>query len=103
MLKNNYTHNPRAIISSPWWIRKLFYILVAIGGLVAAAFGWVSPEQVDAWPQQVGPVVTFLVGLIAATQTNKYSDWAPDNTNDGEALHAEEPPAEQQPFSIFER
>ena len=37
------TTTPRAVIGSPWFIRKAVYLAVGLVGLVAVAFGIVSP------------------------------------------------------------
>ena len=55
-----------------WWIRKAIYVLVAVVGVVATGFGFASTEQVDAIT--ASPVLPTVVGLIAASFTNRGSD-----------------------------
>ena len=55
-----------------WWIRKAIYVVVAVAGVVATGFGVVSTEQVDAIT--ASPVLATVVGLIAASFTNRGSD-----------------------------
>lgn len=54
-----------------WWIRKAVYVLVAVAGVVATGFGFASTEQVDAIT--ASPVLATVVGLIAASFTNRGS------------------------------
>ena len=55
-----------------WWIRKAIYVVVAVAGVVATGFGFASAEQVDAIT--ASPVLATVVGLIAASFTNRGSD-----------------------------
>ena len=55
-----------------WWIRKALYVVVAVVGVVATGFGFASAEQVDAIT--ASPVLATIVGLIAASFTNRGSD-----------------------------
>ena len=55
-----------------WWIRKAIYVVVAVVGVVATGFGFASAEQVDAIT--ASPVLATIVGLIAASFTNRGSD-----------------------------
>ena len=55
-----------------WWIRKAIYVVVAVVGVVATGFGFASAEQVDAIT--ASPVLATVVGLIAASFTNRGSD-----------------------------
>lgn len=55
-----------------WWIRKAIYVVVAVAGVVATGFGFVSTEQVDAIT--ASPVLATIVGLVAASFTNRGSD-----------------------------
>ena len=55
-----------------WWIRKAIYVVVAVAGVVATGFGFASTEQVDAIT--ASPVLATVVGLIAASFTNRGSD-----------------------------
>lgn len=75
---------PRAIVASPWYIRKAVYVVVMIVGLVAVAFGWAQPDQVDSWGSQVsvvleqlGPLAAIIGGLMAGVHTGPASDKSP--------------------------
>lgn len=75
---------PRAIVASPWYIRKAVYVVVMIVGLVAVAFGWAEPDQVDGWVDQLstvlaqlGPLAAIIGGLVAGVHTGPASDKSP--------------------------
>lgn len=75
---------PRAVIGSPWYIRKTVYVVVTIVGLVAVAFGWAQPDQVDGWVSQastilsqIGPLAAVIGGLVAGVHTGPASDKSP--------------------------
>ena len=68
---------PRAVIGTPWWLRLLIYVIVAIVGLVLTALGIVRPEQVDSWLGQVGSLAALIGGLLAAANTGRASDMSP--------------------------
>lgn len=68
---------PRAVIGTPWWLRLLIYVIVAIVGLVLTALGIVRPEQVDSWLGQVGSLAALIGGLLAAANTGRASDLSP--------------------------
>ena len=68
---------PRAVIGTPWWVRLLIYVIVAIVGLVLTALGIVRPEQVDSWLGQVGSLAALIGGLLAAANTGRASDMSP--------------------------
>lgn len=68
---------PRAVIGSPWWVRKAVYVVVTIVGLVAVAFGWVQPDQVDQWVTQLGSLAAVIGGGMAAMNTGWESDEKP--------------------------
>lgn len=59
-------------IKQPWFRRKVAYVIVAIVGLIAAAFGLVDEAQIDAIA--ASPILATLVGLFAATKTTPGSD-----------------------------
>ncbi|TVS29786.1 hypothetical protein [Corynebacterium sanguinis] len=71
------TSTPRAVIGTPWWLRLLIYVIVAIVGLVLTALGIVRPEQVDSWLGQVGSLAALIGGLLAAANTGRASDMSP--------------------------
>ena len=60
----NNAPKPRAVIGTPWFVRKAVYVVVTIGGLVAVAFGLASPDQVDSWTAQASSIVAQLVPLL---------------------------------------
>ena len=68
---------PRAVIGSPWFIRKAVYLAVGLVGLVAVAFGIVSPEQADSWLAQAGSLAAVLGGFLAGANTGPASDESP--------------------------
>lgn len=86
------TTTPRAVIGSPWWIRKAVYVIVTIIGLVAVVLGWATPGDVDNWlhqasliAAQLGPLAAVIGGGMAAMNTGAASDKSPaqeiaDNT-----------------------
>ena len=59
-------------IKQPWFRRKVAYVVVAIVGLIAAAFGLVDEAQIDAIA--ASPILATLVGLFAAAKTTPGSD-----------------------------
>ena len=71
------TTTPRAVIGSPWFIRKAVYLAVGLVGLVAVAFGLVSPEQADSWLAQAGSLAAVLGGFLAGANTGPASDESP--------------------------
>lgn len=76
---------PRAVIGTPWFIRKAVYLIVTLVGLVAVIFGWVTPGDVDMWLTQVGSLAAVVGGGMAAMNTGRASDKSPaqeiaDNT-----------------------
>lgn len=68
---------PRAVIGTPWFIRKAVYLIVGVVGLVAVAFGLVSPEQADSWMAQAGSLAAVLGGFMSAAYTGPASDKTP--------------------------
>lgn len=68
---------PRAVIGTPWWLRLLIYVIVAVVGLVLTALGIVRPEQVDSWLGQVGSLAALVGGLLASANTGRASDLSP--------------------------
>lgn len=68
---------PRAVISTPWWIRLALYVVVGIVGLALTAFGIVNPGMVDSWLAGTGSVAAMLGGFFAAAHTGKASDETP--------------------------
>lgn len=68
---------PRAVIGTPWWLRLLIYVIVAVVGLVLTAMGIVRPEQVDSWLGQVGSLAALVGGLLASANTGRASDLSP--------------------------
>lgn len=93
---------PRAVIGSPWYVRKAAYVIVTIGGLVAVAFGLASPDQVDSWIAQASSIVTQIIPLLtvigggmAALNTGRESDEKPVGV---EVAPAPAPTPEPQPI-----
>ena len=68
---------PRAVIGTPWFIRKAIYLVVTVVGLVAVVLGWVTPGDVDAWLTQVGSLAAVVGGGMAAMNTGRASDKSP--------------------------
>ena len=68
---------PRAVIGTPWFIRKAVYAVVTIIGLAAVVLGWVQPEQVDQWVAQAGSLAAIIGGGMAAMNTGWESDEKP--------------------------
>lgn len=68
---------PRAVIGTPWFIRKAVYAVVTIIGLVAVVLGWVQPDQVDQWVAQAGSLAAIIGGGMAAINTGWESDEKP--------------------------
>lgn len=56
---------PRAVIGTPWAIRKAVYALTLIAGVAAVAFGLVDQATADTWATYVGPISTALAGVFA--------------------------------------
>lgn len=70
-------HTPRAVIGTPWFIRKAIYLVVTAVGLVAVVLGWVTPGDVDMWLTQVGSLAAMVGGGMAAMNTGRASDKSP--------------------------
>lgn len=92
---------PRAVISTPWWIRLAVYVVVGLVGLVLTVLGIVEPAQVDSWLGQTGGIAAFIGGLLAAVHTGRDSD---EHRN--AAREAPQPVTEpsadiQKPFSSY--
>lgn len=68
---------PRAVIGTPWFLRKAIYLIVTLIGLVAVVMGWVAPGDVDEWLTQVGSLAAVVGGGMAAMNTGKASDETP--------------------------
>lgn len=68
---------PRAVIGTPWFIRKAIYLVVTVVGLVAVVLGWVTPGDVDVWLTQVGSLAAVVGGGMAAMNTGRASDLSP--------------------------
>lgn len=68
---------PRAVIGTPWFIRKTIYLIVTLVGLVAVVLGWVTPGDVDVWLTQVGSLAAVVGGGMAAMNTGRASDQTP--------------------------
>ena len=77
MTHRNIAPKPRAVIGTPWFIRKVIYVVTAIVGLVAVALGFVQPGQVDQWLTQAGSLAAVIGGLMAAMNTGWESDEKP--------------------------
>lgn len=78
------TTTPRAVIGTPWFIRKAVYVIVTIIGLVCVLLGVAQPDQVDGWLDQVsliaaqlGPLAAVIGGGMAAMNTGAASDKSP--------------------------
>ncbi|WP_278764025.1 hypothetical protein [Corynebacterium argentoratense] len=56
----------------PWMIRRGVYIVVGLAGLIAAYFGIVDEQQLDAIT--ASPLLATIVGWLAATFTHEGSD-----------------------------
>ena len=68
---------PRAVIGTPWFIRKAIYLVVTVVGLVAVVLGWVTPGDVDMWLSQAGSLAAVVGGGMAAVSTGRASDKSP--------------------------
>lgn len=68
---------PRAIVATPWFIRKTFYLVVGVVGLISVAFGIASPDQVDNWLAQAASLGATLGGFYAGVNTGRASDETP--------------------------
>ena len=78
------TTTPRAVIGTPWFIRKAVYVIVTIIGLVCVLLGVAQPDQVDNWlhqasliAAQLGPLAAVIGGGMAAMNTGAASDKSP--------------------------
>lgn len=78
------TTTPRAVIGTPWFIRKAVYVIVTIIGLVCVLLGVAQPDQVDTWlhqasliAAQLGPLAAVIGGGMAAMNTGAASDKSP--------------------------
>lgn len=67
---------PRAVIGTPWFIRKAIYAVATIIGLAAVVLGWAQPDQVDQWVTQAGSLAAIIGGGMAAMNTGWESDEA---------------------------
>lgn len=56
---------PRAVIGTPWAIRKAVYALTLIAGILAVTFGLVDQATADTWTTYAGQISSALVGLLA--------------------------------------
>ena len=77
MTHRNIAPKPRAVIGTPWFIRKVIYVVTAIVGLVAVALGFVQPGQVDQWLAQIPAIAAVIGGLMGAMNTGRESDEKP--------------------------
>lgn len=68
---------PRAVIGTPWFIRKAVYAVATLVGLAAVVLGWVQPDQVDQWVAQAGSLAAIIGGGMAAINTGWESDEKP--------------------------
>lgn len=68
---------PRAVIGTPWFIRKAIYAVATIIGLAAVVLGWAQPDQVDQWVTQAGSLAAIIGGGMAAMNTGWESDEKP--------------------------
>lgn len=95
---------PRAVIGTPWFIRKAVYVIVTIVGLVCVLLGWVQPDQVDNWvtqasiiAAQLGPLAAIIGGGMAAMNTG----WESDERPVGADNIAAQPPAPYDGFTAY--
>lgn len=78
------TATPRAVIGTPWFIRKAVYVIATVIGLVAVVLGWATPGDVDSWlhqasliAEQLVPLAAIIGGGMAAMNTGEASDKSP--------------------------
>lgn len=95
---------PRAVIGTPWFIRKTVYVIVTIVGLVCVLLGVVQPDQVDNWvtqasiiAAQLGPLAAIIGGGMAAMNTG----WESDEKPVGADNIAAQPPAQYDEFTAY--
>ncbi|MCT1450656.1 hypothetical protein [Corynebacterium sp. p3-SID1194] len=68
---------PRAVIGTPWVVRKAIYLVATLVGLAAVVLGWAQPDQVDQWVAQAGSLAAIIGGGMAAMNTGWESDEKP--------------------------
>lgn len=68
---------PRAVIGTPWVVRKAVYLVATLVGLAAVVLGWAQPDQVDQWVAQAGSLAAIIGGGMAAMNTGWESDEKP--------------------------
>ena len=54
-----------------WFIRRLIYAAISVGGVVLFALGMVTPEAFDATVAQAGPAITLMVSAVTALASRK--------------------------------
>ena len=54
-----------------WFIRRLIYAVISVGGVVLFALGMMTPEAFDATVEQAGPAITLVVSAVTALASRK--------------------------------
>ena len=54
-----------------WFIRRLIYAAISVGGVVLFALGMMTPEAFDATVDQAGPAITLVVSAVTALASRK--------------------------------
>ena len=79
----------------PWFIRRLIYAAISVGGVVLFALGMVTPEAFDATVEQAGPAITLVVSAVTALASRK--------ANPGSDTQAESTRPREVPYGEFNR
>ena len=49
-----------------WFLRRLIYAAISVGGVVLFALGMTTPEAFDATVEHAGPAITLVVSAVTA-------------------------------------
>ena len=78
-----------------WFIRRLIYAVISVGGVVLFALGMMTPEAFDATVEQAGPAITLVVSAVTALASRK--------ANPGSDTQAEPVRPREVPYGEFNR
>ena len=78
-----------------WFIRRLIYAVISVGGVVLFALGMMTPEAFDATVEQAGPAITLVVSAVTALASRK--------ANPGSDTRAEPAGPREVPYGEFNR
>ena len=62
-----------------WFIRRLIYAAISVGGVFLFALGMMTPEAFDATVDQAGPAITLVVSAVTALASRKANPGSDDH------------------------